>query len=485
MSDALALLAQLVLDDGRRWGDAAEPWQRADASAVLEPLADDPTLHWLGRPKGGSKSTDLAGMSLAWLVEQAPPMVEGFAVAADEEQSNRLLDKARGFIARTAALSDVVRVESRRIVNLRTGARVVALAADVAGSEGLLTPWIVVDELPNWADTSTARGMWTSVVSALPKWRGCRLVVIGHAGDPSHWSYRILERARSSERWRVVELPGPLPWVSADDLDEQRALLLPSQFEQRHLNRWVGSEDRLAAVDDVKACVVLDGPLVFDPRWRYVVACDLGLKADRTAAMVLHFEPDVVMPPESDLEVDEAPPVDRRVGGRVVLDRLEVWEGSRAEPVRLGLVEEWLEQAARAFAAPIVFDPWQSAGMAQRLGARGLAVEEFVFSSTSVGRLAVTLYRLLRERALALPDDELLVDELSNVRLRQTGPGTFRLDHVSGRHDDMAVTLAMGSHWLLNAPPPVVPSSLVFFDPVSGELVDSIDDVQRVEISRF
>jgi hypothetical protein len=483
MSDALALLASLVLDDGRRWAEAATTWQRSDAAAVLEPIGDAPTLHWLGRPKGGSKSTDLAGMSLAWLVEQAPAMAEGFAVAADEEQSNRLLDKARGFIARTSALRDVVRVEAKRIVNLKTQARVVALAADVAGSEGLLTPWIVVDELPNWADTSSAKAMWTSVFSALPKWRGCRLVCIGHAGDPSHWSYRILERAKVSGRWRVVEVPGPLPWVSGDDLEEQRFQLLPSQFEQRHLNRWVGSEDRLSTVEDVRACVVLDGPLVWDERWRYVVACDLGLKADRTAAMVLHFELDVVMPAES---VDDGgAPADRRIGGRVVLDRMQVWEGSRAEPVRLGVVEEWLEQAARAFVAPIVLDPWQSAGMAQRLEARGLAVEEFTFSQSSVGRLAVTLYRLLRERALALPDDELLVDELSTVRLRQTGPGTFRLDHVSGRHDDMAVTLAMGSHWLLNAPPPAPPDRLVFFDPVSGDLVGDVDEVGRFEISPF
>lgn len=481
MSEALALLAQLVLDDGRRWGEAAEPWQRADAAAVLEPIGDAPTLHWLGRPKGGSKSTDLAGMALAWLVEQAPPLAEGFAVAADEEQSNRLLDKARGFVARTPALRDVVRVEARRIVNLKSQARVVALAADVAGSEGLLTPFIVVDELPNWADTASARGMWTSVFSALPKWRGCRLVVIGHAGDPSHWSFRILERARSSDQWRVVEVPGPLPWVRERDLEEQRFQLLPSQFEQRHLNRWVGSEDRLSTVEDVRACVVLDGPLVFDARFRYVVACDLGLKADRTAAMVLHFEPDA-MPPES---AEGEAPADRRIGGRVVLDRMSVWEGSRAEPVRLGVVEEWLEQAARAFVAPIVLDPWQSAGMAQRLGARGLAVEEFTFSQSSVGRLAVTLYRLLRERALALPDDELLVDELSTVRLRQTAPGTFRLDHVSGKHDDQAVTLAMGAHWLLNAPPPAVPERLVFFDPVSGGLVDDVAEVGRFEISPF
>ena len=60
--DALNVLHALVLDDGRRWGEAAEGWQRDDAAAVLDPVAG-PHQHWQGRPKGGSKSTDGAGES--------------------------------------------------------------------------------------------------------------------------------------------------------------------------------------------------------------------------------------------------------------------------------------------------------------------------------------------------------------------------------------------------------------------------------------
>src|SRR5579885_684001 len=208
MTEALDLLHALVTDTGQRWGDIATDWQREDARAVLAPSDGDPRRHWLGRPKGGSKSTDLAGMVCAWLATEAAPQDEGFAVAADEEQANRLLDKARGFIRRTPGLSARLAVESRRIVGPH-GARVQALAADVAGSEGLLTPFVVVDELPNWRTTTAARGMWTSIFSALPKWPGMRLVVIGHAGDPAHWCYRILERARTSGLWHVHEVPGP------------------------------------------------------------------------------------------------------------------------------------------------------------------------------------------------------------------------------------------------------------------------------------
>jgi hypothetical protein len=54
-----------VLQDGRTWESVATDWQIEDVRAVL--AADGPYLHWLGRPKGGSKSTDLGAIALAWL----------------------------------------------------------------------------------------------------------------------------------------------------------------------------------------------------------------------------------------------------------------------------------------------------------------------------------------------------------------------------------------------------------------------------------
>lgn len=427
---AFDLLHGLVLDDGRRWGEVASDWQRADARAVLQPEHGEPSLHWLGRPKGGSKTTDLAGMSCAWLVEQAPSMSEGYAVAADRDQANRLLNRARAFIARTPGLDEALEVQSHRIVHRTSRAQVIALEADVAGSEGLLTPWVVVDELPNWADTPTARRMWTSVVSAAPKWPGMRLVVIGHAGDPSHWSHGVLEVARV-EGWRVHEVSGPLPWVSESDLAMQRAMLLPSEYARRHLNVWTSSEDRLTTLDDVRACVRHQGRLAPERGERYVLSLDIGLVNDRTVATVAHLE----------REED---------GHYVVVDHQEVWEGSKARPVSLTDVEAFLVEASRAYnRAPLVFDPFQAAHLTQRLRRAGVRSEAFTFNQTSNGRLAVTMFRLLREHLLDLPDDEALIEELSSVRLLERGPGQYRMDHDSGKHDDRAVSLALAAWWLV------------------------------------
>ena len=95
-----------------------------------------------------------------------------------------------------------------------------------------------------------------------------------------------------------------------------------------------------------------------------------------------------------------------------------------------------------------MLDPWQAVDLAQRLRSRGLRVHEFAFSAAAVGRLASTLH-LLRDRALALPDDAELLDELANVRLRETSPGVLRMDHDPGQHDDRAIALALAAQRLL------------------------------------
>lgn len=469
--DPLHLLGSLVLDSGKRWGEVATDWQLADATAVLTPGPDDPRLHWLGRPKGGSKTTDVAGIAAAWLVAQAGPHDEAYVIASDRDQAARLLNFARGLIARTPGLGDVLDVQSHQIVNRRTGAKVIALAADVAGGEGILSPLVLVDELGQHADTLAARGMWDVALSSVPKVPGMRLVVISHAGIEGSWQHRIYEHALTAPLWRVNDIAGPLPWVDADVLLDQEALLSAGQFARRHMNIWSGAEDALVTIEDLRRCVTLDGPLVPMPGVRYVMGLDIGLTKDRTVACVAHAERlDGTDPGQSGWRdateseqyaaMNRGEPAPDRVAVtdsspvRIVLDRMEVWTGSKKAKVPLAEVEAWIVQAHSSFnSAPLVADPYQAVGMAQRLRGVGVEVSEFAFGSASVGRLASTLHRLLRDGALALPDDEELLDELAHVRLIERTPGVVRMDHASGRHDDRAIALALAAMRLLERPP--------------------------------
>ncbi|MGD0747727.1 MAG: hypothetical protein ABSB68_07945, partial [Acidimicrobiales bacterium] len=427
MSTALDLLSGLVLEDGRRWGEAATAWQWADARAILDPAPGDPLLHFLTRPRSGSKTTDLAGITIAALIDQVPSGGRVYAVAADRDQARLLVDAAAGYLVRTPGLTGAITID-RYTATTPNGARLEVIPADAASSYGLRASLFVVDELTVWPQMN--QGVWTSVLSAVPKVPGARLCVLASAGDPAHWSYRVRERARVSPAWRLHEVPGPVPWVDASALDEQRALLTDSQFSRLHLNRWTASEDRLVSVENLAAAVRLDGPQDYRPGRTYRIGADLGLRHDRTAIAVCHAEP-VPGAPQSK---------------RVILDRLVVFEGSRSDEVRLAEVEAAMVEVWSTYGHPRVrLDPWQAIGLAQRLRSRGISVEEWSYTPQRYGAIATVLYTLLRDGLLDIYEDEALIDELANVRLKETLPGLVRVEHDPGRHDDRAVALGFAA----------------------------------------
>ncbi len=423
-SAAYELLAGLPVENGR-WGDSATEFQRRDAAAVLDPTGAPFT--YITRPRGGRKSTDAAGFACALHLTVAPPGSRSYVVAADAAQAGLIIDSVRSFVHRERALRKRIKIESRRVVFLDDGepvSSVEVLPADEASSWGLRPFVTVADELSVWPNTEGARGLWSAVVSAQPKVAGSKLIVLTSAGSPDHWSHAVLEHAWTSPQWRVSETPGPLPWISADQLAEQRSLLTASMFARLHENKWVAGEDRLTSPEQVRDCIGHTGVLPPQRGMRYVHGLDVGLVNDRTVLTIGHKE----RRDDADL---------------VVVDHQEVWQGSRARPVDLGEVEDYCRESIRKYPGKLVFDPWQSVALAQRLRSRGVRVEAFTFSSSSVGRLALTLYRLLRDRGLDLPDDDELVAELSSVVLRESQPGNYRIDTTGQGHDDRVISLAL------------------------------------------
>lgn len=495
-SAALTQLAGLVLEDGRRWGDAATDHQLDDARAILDPQPGDPPFHFVTRPRGGSKTTDLGGMVLGVLLHRQPPGSTSYGAAADQDQAALLIESIAGFAERTPGLKGAVKVTGRKVTNLRNGATFEALATDLDSSWGLRPAFLVVDEIAQWPTGSRPQQFFAALHSATGKF-GAPMVLLTSAGDDAHWSHRTLEHAKASTQWRVSEMPGPVPWADPVWLEEQRALLPEWQYQRLHENRWVGADDRLTSPGQLQACVTLDGPLLPVPGVDYVIAADLGIKNDRTVCVVMHLEDlgsagpiggGVTVKTERERMLDamvrngaisgsersqrlgelglvrapEATPV------RVVLDRIEVWKGSKLRPVRIGDVESWLLQAHQSFnEAPVVLDPWQMTGVAQRLSTHGVDVTEFAFTSQSVGRLASTLHLLLRDGAMALPDDEDLLEELANVRLVEKGPGQIRMDHDPGRHDDRAIAVALAATHLLGRRPVPTASETLSYSPVA------------------
>ena len=428
----LALLSALVLEDGSLWGEVAQPFQWEDAEAIISD--DGPRFHFLTRGRGSSKTTDLAGVALVWVATMADAGARGYVIASDKDQAALLTDAAAGLVSRTPELRGTVEVNAYKIAG-PNGATVEVLAADGGSMFGLRGSFYICDEICQWGETRNVRRVWSAIVSALGKVKGCRFVCLSSAGEPSHWSHKVITDARKSDAWRVHEVPGPAPWMSAEVLAAQRPMLRDSEWSRLILNIWTQSEDRLVNAEDLEAAAVLDGPLEPRAGVQYVVTLDVGLTNDACVACVAHAE----------LCSDE-----HGAPKRVVVDRLASWQGSRKKPVDLTEVEAWIAEASRHYNnAAVHADPFQAVGLLQRLRQRGARAEQFNFTSTSVGRVGGALHLALRNRLLWIPRDEDLLSELARVRLRETQPGTVRLDHDSGEHDDRAVAIGIAVAVLL------------------------------------
>ena len=428
---AVELLAGLV-DHVGQWGDLATPEQWADARAVLDPESDR-RRHWLGRSKGYSKTRDCAGMSVVALLCQAPAGSSSYAVAADADQAGLVRQSIEAFVAGTPALADQLRVDQRRVA-ARSGAELVILPADSAGSHGLRPWWVICDELCNWPDVERHRSFFDSVWAGLAKTPRSRGTIITTAGSPSHFSRKVYETARDDRSWRLSEVFGAAPWIAVEEVEAERRRLPASVFERWWENRWSAAEDSIADPDDVAFACHLSGPLAPEEGRRYVCTLDLGVRHDRSVACIAHAE---------------------REGEstRVVVDVLRVWKPRPLRPVAVEDVSAWLLEFCRLYEARLVYDPSQAYLLVEQLRRARIVCHEFTFTAQSVGMLATSLMQALRSRSLSLPDDEELRQELLAVRLRESSPNVLRLDHASGGHDDMAVAVGMATHLLFHDVP--------------------------------
>jgi phage terminase large subunit-like protein len=382
---SLDLLSGLVLPDGRRWGEAAMAFQWEDAEAFF--ASSGPRFHFLTRPRGGSKTSDLAGFVAAWLVAEAGPGERAYAAAADRDQASLLIDAVRGFRDRSPVLSGLD-VSAFSVLG-PNGARLDALSADGASAWGLLPSLLVIDELAQWAETPGAKRFFDALTTGLGKVPGARAAIISTPGDPgSHWR-SVWDFAEGSDLWRTSAVPGPVAWADPMFLAGERSRLTESLFRRLHMGEWTVPENALASLDDLRACVRLAGPQEPRDDARYVIGLDLGLVNDRTVAVVAHADQVVGAEPINDGEPgvptwrDEDWQYQRMSNGmivkhrqvrvareravpvasEVVLDRVERWQGTRERPVDIAAVESWVARMAAEFGgAHVLADPWQLAG---------------------------------------------------------------------------------------------------------------------------
>lgn len=466
---ARAYLDHVVIDsrpEPRAFRLVARPWQWAFADALcpaLESVAGvrqdyvGPRSFWLSLPRGHDK-TSLIGRLCNWALAFARQRVSAVAAAADREQAGILAE----FMEVEADLNPWLKPRLAFRTNRVHGAkasRLKIISADAFSSFGLKADLHVVDELTHWPK----RDLWDTLWSGRQKRPDSVYVVISNAGLLKTWQHEVLELAKSSpESWWVYDKPGRFhTWMDEAAIAKERRLLPPGVAARVFDNRWLDPSEGCGFVTraEAQACenlgvtLGLVRKLTGEYGVEYVAGIDYGPKRDRTVCCVLH-----------------------RQGDLVVVDQMEVWQGSPENPVPVDRVERWVEYANSAFGGPrFVVDEYQLAGTVQKYRGRGYHIDVFQpRGGKSNYELAANLRSLVVNHSLAwhsgcgairLRDGcwHTIVDEFAEVTTRMT-PAGFRIDNeVAGTHDDRVVALGMAALWVCREPKRRLVSSLGFW----------------------
>lgn len=445
-SSILTYLNHLIIDTppGQRLlREVWEGWQWALTSRLvpaLEAVAavrDTPYMgprnFWLQMGRGHDK-TSLIGRLSSWLLAFSRRPLRAVAAAGDKEQAGLIHEFMQAEARLNPWLNEMLKFSSWRAEGPQ-GSRLRVLAADAAGAFGLKEDVVVCDELTHWPK----RDMFNTLVTGMEKRAGqALLIVITNAGVMNTWQHDVYKEAKLSPSWYVYEAPYHLAsWMPIEAINERRRILPAGLAKRVYDNKWIdpAEESGFVARAEAEACV--DSSLrrqdvgIREHR-PYYAAIDYGPVKDRTALCVLHEEQ-----------------------GRVVVDRLDVWQGSPDARVRIDRVEAWVEEAQKAYHGPrFVIDPYNLEGSLQKY--EGLFdIERFTPRGGQANyQLAANLRSLMVSKKIAWyplcgeilvhgrPHD--LVDELCEVTLKPTSAG-FRIINEGNTHDDRVCAIGMAA----------------------------------------
>jgi len=443
----------------RPFGEVAEPWQRdilrAKIPAVEYVAGLNPSYYDVRTSKGGPLSfmtilprghdkSSLEGRLCSWLITCAREYVPAYIVASDEDQGRLILEAMQEELAHNPWLESQIKF-TRKTAEGPSGMLEV-LAADAKSAYGLRGRFYIFDEWTHWKNET----MSTAVLSGAEKVPGSVCVICSNAGTKGSWQWDQRAIAQNDSDWFVFEKEGQLAsWMSPERVAKKARLLPPMEAARVYGNRWIdpAAASGYLLSEEVDACAragVVHGCRLMLRRepgiTNYVAACDYGARKDRTVCVVGHALLD----------------------GTVVVDRMDVFQGSADNPVHPGRVREWCDEIRRSFGPRMfVIDPHELEGTILDMERAGFKVERFTGRGGKDNmEMAVHMRALIvNQKLLWYPTAgyQRVVDPLTNrertedftselkglvVVKKQYG---WRFDHESNAHDDKAVAVGMMS----------------------------------------
>jgi phage terminase large subunit-like protein len=418
------------------FAEVADDWQVRDLEAIDNSLRMavglplDPELPlykraWIERPRGHSKSSDIA-IAASWCIFASRRQFSGQIAASDRDQAGLVRDSVLRLVRINPWLGKFVEAQAHRVLNPTTGSCIDVVSCDVGSSFGRRDSLIIADEICHWRDGG--RDLWTSILSTAAKNSSACILAITNAGFVGSWQWESRQAVWDSPLWYCSRLNGQkASWIDADLLAEQEKLLPAQAYRRLWLNCWVDAIGDVIEEGDLKAAIYNDPPMLRIPEfggWTTLLGVDIGLVRDRSAIVVVGV---------------------RSGNQKVKVLHVRHWKPRPGMQVQLEDVENEIIDCHRRFrVSRLRFDPYQFAGSAQKLQRRGIFCEPVHFSSAKAcDEMALAIVQLFRERRIEIPDDKLLLADLGSLVIEEKR-GSLRLVAATGSagHSDSAFALA-------------------------------------------
>ncbi len=420
---------------------ALDPWQREDYEALDSAwarlvgkldVADCKQRAYLERPRGHSKTTDLAVQALYALFASERKIV-GVAAAAAKKQAKLLRDACDQILRLNSWLAAEIIVNNFEVRNTRTGSEFKILASDAETAMGETPDFCIVDELTHWKK----KELWNSIFSSFAKRSRCVAVVIANAGfDLGHgWRWKARESCRTDPDWHFHRLDGPsASWQTAKALAEQRRILDPQAFKRLWLNIWTSGDAEGLSPEDIAVAQTLSGPYDREGHAPYhatIAALDLGISHDHAAFVV--FGLDVIKQ-------------------RAALLHAKRWDPKDYETHRIPLsaVREHVGINARRFQClGVAFDPWQAELMGEDLSAMGVPMFRYPFTPANCSAMARTLKSFFADRRIDIYPEPAVVTDLHRLQFKETGMAAKLLaPRDESGHCDIGTAISIVLPWV-------------------------------------
>jgi hypothetical protein len=450
----MAFLRDWIIDcrpEPRPFLSVADPWQieiaqvmapRLEYVAGLSRTTSAPRNFLLVMPRGHDKTSMEARVAL-WLLMASKRKIAIGAAAADKEQIELLRESMLSECGLNAWSRDRVRFHQDYVRGLETGSYIKFHSSDAPSAYGQLCDFYIFDELTNWKNQE----LFDALYSGTKKRPGSGLVIITNAGVKKardgkltwQWDlYQLSLRRQGANWWYTKSVPpGELwaSWLDKADFMELAQSMTPGEARRVLRNEWIDESEDTEWVSPGEAAACVNMEMTYQeagvPGIQYVGAIDYGPKRDRTVLVIGHKDHE----------------------RHIVIDRMDVWQGSPEAPVPIADVEAWIEYVHTAFNCPtIVCDTYQLEGTVQKYETL-LPITRFEpRGGKSNYEMAETLRTyVVNSRihwypgcgSLLGPSGiECLHDEMGALVVKRMVYG-YRFDHESGRHDDRTVAVGM------------------------------------------